>query len=298
MPHSRRVLHSKGNIAFTLIELLVVVAIIAIMAALLLPALQKAKERGKQAVCMNNLRQIWLGFANYAGDYDDAVPPVSSPYLFYQGTLGMAWYHFIGKAGYWGKMEVFGSRNLTRWQVLRCPSEKGSWRANDSTFQGNGQTYYDYAKAGCSYLMNWSVSQYCYYPAGDICDPSWSADGAGPCYACYVGVPTCGCSSYPFRKGFSRGPDDGKAAEAPLVMDCSNAGGDGAWPLPYFSWKIDTDACFSSACFYYEGSHDYSFRHLGSRANILFMDSHVEAMGHHKDTGRNLWKYIWNNPPP
>jgi len=63
-----------GTGAFTLIELLVVIAIIAILTAMLLPALRGAKEAANKAACINNLRQLYVAAINYSADYGGALP--------------------------------------------------------------------------------------------------------------------------------------------------------------------------------------------------------------------------------
>ena len=65
---------SHSKLHFTLIELLIVIAIIAILAGMLLPALQKAREKSKQSYCLNNLKQIGVVTMMYLGDFNNKMP--------------------------------------------------------------------------------------------------------------------------------------------------------------------------------------------------------------------------------
>ena len=76
--------------AFTLIELLVVIAIIAILAGLLLPVLASAKMKAKRAQCLNNLKQLQVGWLMYKDDNNDYLLP-NAPYGSGLGTAAKSW---------------------------------------------------------------------------------------------------------------------------------------------------------------------------------------------------------------
>ena len=85
----------RARKSFTLIELLVVIAIIAILAAILLPALNSARERGKSASCVSNLKQIGVAAAMYEDNFDGYMVP----HLLYNpdGSTNMSYAYYTNK---------------------------------------------------------------------------------------------------------------------------------------------------------------------------------------------------------
>ena len=120
----------KTQGSFTLIELLVVIAIIAILSALLLPALNNVREQGRAINCANNLRQLGIAMMMYADTYNGNFINYQNSYV---GTTRYFWVGYFIKSG------------MLNAQMLACPTlspedgfEQDKWVDNDGVVSSYG----------------------------------------------------------------------------------------------------------------------------------------------------------------
>jgi len=141
-----RALRTSRRAGFTLIELLVVVAIIAMLLAVLLPSLARARESAKMAVCGSNLRQIGLAFQHYVQDQRDVYPAANDPVSvnpFYtlwagRGFRGFIEPYLLNKVGAGHVVEIDADNP----NVLVCPSERAEKSQYERTSYAYCMTFY------------------------------------------------------------------------------------------------------------------------------------------------------------
>jgi prepilin-type processing-associated H-X9-DG protein len=138
---------------FTLLVLLMVISIIATLAAMLLPVLSKARERGRQAVCMSNLRQLAMAFIMYTGDYG-YYPPAASDI---NGANNRRWFGVRASGSPWGESSFKMTPDtpiyayLPDSKIRACPTFKrfmGGWEGGAGGYGYNDQYIGGTAPAG------------------------------------------------------------------------------------------------------------------------------------------------------
>jgi len=226
---------------FTLIELLVVIAIIAILASLLLPALAKAKEKGKSASCMNSLRQMSIAQHLYLTDND-------SRYTFTFYVRG----NNVERRAWFNALQAYQQTT----NLLLCPSKSKKFKELLNNYPSDQRD-----KAVSNYSMNFALGG-CDWP-GTWDASKWPArkDSAVKNPAATVLLTDSGKQALN-----SKDPDKCVTVKSPEKA--------GAWIVHDPAKDDPCVGCVTSGDPNWGGPH---LRH-NARSNVAFAEGHVEAM--------------------
>lgn len=227
---------------FTLVELLVLISIIALLTAILLPSLSRARGQARAAACMSNLRQVGFAFLFYAEDYDDYAMPTC-------GQAGMYW---------WGQTLIEGIDHKKGfvWPYLRSKLTK------KSVYECPVQRFGSYGLQG--------------KPPGEPDDPKWITSTYGY-NGYYLSPPQSGWATIkhrPWQKTTTVIKPARVIAFADTLIDYDLTG---IKPILKNTALLDPPYLYTTSGWEENLCPTTCFRH-NDRANVVFVDGHCEAM--------------------
>lgn len=236
---------------FTLIELLVVISIIALLVAMLLPALAQSRKTAQAVLCQSQIKQLGYSYEYYANEFDDYIPGSRYPHDGWQDALGS-----IGSLGTKAREKVIHWDFTSIWNrdvypILKCPSDSDVYFGTGGAAQGSTFPRWASSYTLSSYDQNWSISRYAY------------------------GKP---------RKGWTLGYENKNLSpyEAALQMD-STAQTSQSWFL------APENATGTAGQTGGQTRKQIGYRHVGEAANVLYWDLHVKPNHYYKD-GDRVWE--------
>ena len=233
--------NTQGFGGFTLIEMLVAIAIIAILAAMLLPAVSNSKRKALQIQCLNNVRQLGLGVLSYADDNSEEMPGIASRSYGFHPEDWIYWRTNSAMFPSFEKSPILAHISSVNRSLLRCPLDR---RDDDRIAQ--------LEDAQGLYLFSYSMTGYGLDDTGNLGMTSvFDGDILEPV-------------KYTFKQSSIRNPSQ-------KIMLAEEPGSTIQGDAPYASVEVIQDGRW------WPSVNPLTTRHQ-SRANVTFADGHSEAV--------------------